>query len=117
MSPNTLCRSPVSPSRWSGHTHTRNHLSPRGENHRPVHDGVSRQCHILAPTMEPANEPLETKFRMGQGPGHAEGWETSAVLPVGVRFTVTTAGAYTVVTEVDGAAMQVSVRFLDAPPA
>jgi hypothetical protein len=41
----------------------------------------------------------------------------AAVIPVGLRFMVTTAGAYTVVTEVDGAAKQVSVLFLDAPPA
>jgi hypothetical protein len=28
---------------------------------------------ILGPTMEPAGETLEATFRMGQGPGHAEG--------------------------------------------
>jgi hypothetical protein len=35
-------RSPVDPPlEWSGYAHTRHHLSPRGENHRPSHDGSS----------------------------------------------------------------------------
>ena len=39
--PNSL--SPVSPSRWSGHAHTRNQRSPLGVSHRPVHEGGSSQ--------------------------------------------------------------------------
>jgi hypothetical protein len=37
-------RSPVKPSRCSGHAHTRHQRSPRGLNQRPVQDGDSRQC-------------------------------------------------------------------------
>ena len=37
-------RSPVSPSMWSAQLHTRHQRSPLGLNHRPVHDGASRQC-------------------------------------------------------------------------
>jgi hypothetical protein len=35
-------RRPVSPSRWSGHAHTRHHRSPLGLNQRPVNLGGSR---------------------------------------------------------------------------
>jgi hypothetical protein len=37
-------RTPVNSSRWSRQAHTRHHRSPRGENHRPVCVGFSRQC-------------------------------------------------------------------------
>jgi hypothetical protein len=37
-------RSPVRPSRCSGHAHTRHHLSPRGLNHRAVQLGDLGQC-------------------------------------------------------------------------
>ncbi|MGO8826047.1 MAG: DUF6941 family protein [Acidimicrobiales bacterium] len=72
---------------------------------------------ILGPTMEPATDPLDTTFRLGTGPGHVEGWEAAAVVPLVIRFRVETAGAYTVVATVDGAAKQVTVRFTDSPPA
>lgn len=60
-------RNPVSPSRWSGQAQTCHHWSPRGENHRPVKDGTSRQwvlCRFRSYTM--AQQRSTSAMKLGE---------------------------------------------------
>jgi hypothetical protein len=68
-------RSPVSPSRWSGQAHTRHQRSPFGENHRPVHEGVSWQwvlwscCEYTSAQHRPASAMKPGERSPGSGIG------------------------------------------------
>lgn len=74
------------------------------------------QMEILGPGMEPVEEPMQTQFGMAPSDDAPPGWESHALLPVGMQFQAAEEGTYTLNVSVDGVSKSFPFRVIVGAP-